>query len=128
MRRCARELVGSVCGARRNFFFFFFLVLLQSAARPCNQLNMRGDLICHGAIMRARVFPGQDGGYGLESEQVILAPEDENPLRRILQVHTISTIHLTVYFYRRARTHARTDTDMHINKTEYTLRSLCALE
>lgn len=44
------------------------------------------------------VFTGHDGEYGLESEQVILTPEDENPLRRILQVHTISTIHLTLYF------------------------------
>lgn len=34
------------------------------------------------------VFSGQDGGYGLESEEVILTPEDENPLRRILQVRT----------------------------------------
>eukprot|EP00064_Thunnus_orientalis_P009680 superscaffoldBa00001244_g9706 len=32
-----------------------------------------------------RVRSSQDGGYGLESEKVILMPEDENPLRRILQ-------------------------------------------
>ncbi|KAG7243781.1 hypothetical protein INR49_008825 [Caranx melampygus] len=32
-----------------------------------------------------RVTSSQDGGYGLESEEVILTPEDENPLRRILQ-------------------------------------------
>ncbi|XP_053280047.1 uncharacterized protein LOC128441940 [Pleuronectes platessa] len=29
--------------------------------------------------------PCQDGGYGLESEEFVLSPEDENPLRRILQ-------------------------------------------
>ncbi|KAM9829079.1 ATPase H+ transporting accessory protein 1 like b isoform 2-T2 [Syngnathus typhle] len=32
-----------------------------------------------------RVTSSQDGEYGLESEEVILTPEDENPLRRILQ-------------------------------------------
>ncbi|XP_054464680.1 ATPase H+ transporting accessory protein 1 like b [Anoplopoma fimbria] len=32
-----------------------------------------------------RVTSSQDGGYGLQSEEVILTPEDENPLRRILQ-------------------------------------------
>ncbi|XP_069382771.1 ATPase H+ transporting accessory protein 1 like b isoform X2 [Paralichthys olivaceus] len=32
-----------------------------------------------------RVTSSQDGGYGLESEEVVLSPEDENPLRRILQ-------------------------------------------
>lgn len=35
-------------------------------------------------------FSGQDGGYGLESEEVILTPEDENPLRRILQACALS--------------------------------------
>lgn len=33
-------------------------------------------------------FLGQDGEYGLESEEFILTDEDENPLRRILQVLT----------------------------------------
>ncbi|MEQ2205509.1 hypothetical protein XENOCAPTIV_001220 [Xenoophorus captivus] len=32
------------------------------------------------------IFTRRDGEYGLESEEVILTPEDENPLRRILQV------------------------------------------
>lgn len=36
------------------------------------------------------VFSGQDGGLGLESEEVILTAEDENPLRRILQVELLS--------------------------------------
>ncbi|KAA8590994.1 hypothetical protein FQN60_001937 [Etheostoma spectabile] len=32
-----------------------------------------------------RVTSSHDGEYGLESEEVVLTPEDENPLRRILQ-------------------------------------------
>ncbi|XP_068609143.1 ATPase H+ transporting accessory protein 1 like b [Brachionichthys hirsutus] len=32
-----------------------------------------------------RITSSRDGGYGLESEEIILTPEDENPLRRILQ-------------------------------------------
>lgn len=35
-------------------------------------------------------FSGLDGEYGLESEEVFLTPEDENPLRRILQVYSLS--------------------------------------
>ena len=64
----------------------------------CTQWNICDDIIWDGEVMQACVFTGQSGEYGLESEQVILTPEDENPLRRILQVHTISTIHLTLYF------------------------------
>lgn len=72
------------------------------------------------------VFSGQDGGYGLESEEVILTPEDENPLRRILQVHTlcfsptISTIYLTPSIFICTYKHTHIHTWMHANKTERT--------
>lgn len=55
----------------------------------CSGLNVYTDLLCHGAVMFVCVFSGHDSEYGLESEEVILTPEDENPLRRILQVHTL---------------------------------------
>lgn len=77
--------------------------------------------------MCVRFFSGQDGSYGLESEEVILTPEDENPLRRILQVHAlhfslaISTIYLSplsLSAHQATRMHAHTE--MHTNKTEHT--------
>lgn len=66
------------------------------------------------------VFSGQDGGYGLESEEVILTPEDENPLRRILQVHTLispslspPSAHLFQYIQTHTHVHQRANKTQH---------------
>lgn len=61
------------------------------------------------------MFSGQDGEYGLESEEVVLTPEDENPLRRILQVRSPS---LCLYLY----VHTRADGAEHARSA--TLRDL----
>lgn len=70
------------------------------------------------------VFSGHDSEYGLESEEVILTPEDENPLRRILQVHTLyfpstsSLQPLSLY----TNTHTHRHTLAHKHNRENSLR------
>lgn len=63
------------------------------------------------------MFSGQDGEYGLESEEVILTPEDENPLRRILQVHIAVSPWISLpsalYLFLHMHKHPQTHSDMH---------------
>lgn len=61
-------------------------ILLRSASHT--SVLMRGCVFA---------FSGQDGEYGLESEEVFLTPEDENPLRRILQVHSLNVSPLPIF-------------------------------